>query len=105
MLTGCEQSSSPDRQLTLANQGLLSADLASDGKQAIVSSLSQGTVVWDLEQGKERWRWRQSDNRTTSSSSPSADDSHAVTATPTASGSGACRMASRKATIRFLNPG
>ena len=37
MLTGCEQSSSPDRQLTLANQGLLSADLASDGKQAIAN--------------------------------------------------------------------
>jgi hypothetical protein len=43
--------------------GLLSADLASSGKQAIVSSLGQGTVVWDLEQGKERWRWRQSDDQ------------------------------------------
>ena len=84
MLTGCEQSSSPDRQLTLANQGLLSADLASDGKQAIVSSLSQGTVVWDLEQGKERWRWRQSDNPDNFIiiTRFSADDSHAVTATP-----------------------
>ena len=83
MLTGCEQSSSPDRQLTLANQGLLSADLASDGKQAIVSSLGQGTVVWDLEQGKERWRWRQSDDQeefvTLTRFSP--DDSHAITAT------------------------
>nr|AAC45360.1 ORF6; no significant similarity with known prokaryotic or eukaryotic proteins [Aeromonas hydrophila] len=84
ILTGCEQSSSPDRQLTLASQGLLSADLASDGKQAIVSSLSQGTVVWDLEQGKERWRWRQSDNPDNFIiiTRFSADDSHAVTATP-----------------------
>lgn len=82
ILTGCEQSSSPDRQLTLASQGLLSADLASDGKQAIVSSLGQGTVVWDLEQDKERWRWRQSDNPDdfVIITRFSADNSHAVTA-------------------------
>ncbi|MGY3911331.1 WD40 repeat domain-containing protein [Aeromonas piscicola] len=83
ILTGCEQSSLPDRQITLANQGLLSADLASDGKQAIVSSLGQGTVVWDLEQSKERWRWRQSDNQDNFViiTRFSADNSHAVTAT------------------------
>ena len=63
MLTGCEQRSLPSQQIHLANQGLLSADLASSGKLALVSSLSQGTVVWDLEQGKERWRWRQSDDQ------------------------------------------
>ncbi len=79
MLTGCEQSSSPDRQLTLANQGLLSADLASDGKQAIVSSLSQGTVVWDLEQGRSAGAGASPTIRTTSSSSPV---SRRTTATP-----------------------
>ena len=83
MLTGCEQSSLPGQQIRLANQGLLSADLASSGKQAIVSSLGQGTVVWDLEQGKERWRWRQSEDQdefvTLTRFSP--DDSHAITAT------------------------
>ena len=86
MLTGCEQSSLPGQQIRLANQGLLSADLASSGKQAIVSSLGQGTVVWDLEQGKERWRWRQSDNPDNFIiiTRFSADDSHAVTATPEA---------------------
>lgn len=82
-LTGCEQSSSPNLQIPLAKQGLLSADLSLDGKQAIVSSLSQGTVVWDLVQGKERWRWRQSDDQndfvTLTRFSP--DDSHAITAT------------------------
>ncbi len=56
---------------------------ASSGKLAIVSSLGQGTVVWDLEQGKERWRWRQSDDQeefvTLTRFSP--DDSHAITAT------------------------
>ena len=83
MLTGCEQSSLPGQQIRLANQGLLSADLASSGKQAIVSSLGQGTVVWDLEQGKERWRWRQSDNQDNFViiTRFSADNSHAVTAT------------------------
>ncbi|WP_339021482.1 WD40 repeat domain-containing protein [Aeromonas salmonicida] len=83
ILTGCEQSSQPGQQVTLANQGLLSADLASDGKQAIVSSLGQGTVVWDLGQGKERWRWRQSDNQDNFVivTRFSADNSHAVTAT------------------------
>lgn len=83
LLTGCEQSSLPDQQIRLANRGLLSADLAGDGRQAIVSSLSQGTVVWDLVQGKERWRWRQSDDPddwiTLTRFSP--DDSHAITAT------------------------
>ncbi|BDA12456.1 WD40 repeat domain-containing protein [Aeromonas caviae] len=83
MLTGCEQRSLPSQQIRLANQGLLSADLASSGKLALVSSLSQGTVVWDLEQGKERWRWRQSDDQeefvTLTRFSP--DDSHAITAT------------------------
>lgn len=82
MLTGCEQSSSPDQQIPLANQGLLSADLSQDGKLAIVSSLSQGTVVWDLALGKERWRWRQSDDQndfvTLTRFSPG--DSHAITA-------------------------
>ncbi len=84
MLTGCEQSSQPNQQMTLASTGLLTADLSSDGKQAIVSSISQGIIVWDLEQNRQRWRWKQSD---------SADDlvfitrfsegnSHAVTATP-----------------------
>lgn len=84
MLTGCEQSSQPSQQMTLASTGLLTADLSSDGKQAIVSSISQGIIVWDLEQNRQRWRWKQSD---------SADDlvfitrfsegnSHAVTATP-----------------------
>jgi WD40 repeat protein len=82
ILTGCEQSSLPDRKITLASQGVLSADIASDGKQAIVSSLGQGTVVWDLEQGKERWRWRQSDNQDNFViiTRFSADNSHAVTA-------------------------
>ncbi|MEL3929351.1 hypothetical protein V1669_18395 [Aeromonas enteropelogenes] len=61
MLTGCEQSARPDQQITLASTGLLTADLSSDGKQAIVSSLSQGIVVWDLEQNRQRWRWTQSD--------------------------------------------
>ena len=83
MLTGCEQNSLPGQQIRLANQGLLSADLASSGKQAIVSSLGQGTVVWDLEQGKERWRWRQSEDQeefvTLTRFSPG--DSHAITAT------------------------
>ena len=82
MLTGCEQSPLPSQQIRVANQGLLSADLSADGKLAIVSSLSQGTVVWDLEQGKERWRWRQSDDQndfvTLTRFSP--DDSHAITA-------------------------
>ncbi|WP_434666009.1 WD40 repeat domain-containing protein [Aeromonas sp. NJAU223] len=83
MLTGCEQSSSPDQQIPLASQGLLSADLSSDGRQAMVSSLGQGTVVWDLDKGQERWRWRQSDSQdnfvTLTRFSP--DDSHAITAT------------------------
>ena len=83
MLTGCEQSSSPDQQIRLANQGLLSADLSQDGQLAIASSLGQGTVVWDLAKGQERWRWRQSDDQndfvTLTRFSP--DDSHAITAT------------------------
>lgn len=83
MLTGCEQSSLPSQQIRLANQGLLSADLSSDGKLAIASSLSQGTVVWDLVLGTERWRWRQSDDQndfvTLTRFSPG--DSHAITAT------------------------
>ncbi|MGY3903403.1 WD40 repeat domain-containing protein [Aeromonas lusitana] len=82
MLTGCEQSSSPDQQIRLADQGLLSADLSQDGQLAIASSLSQGTVVWDLALGKERWRWRQSDDQndfvTLTRFSPG--DSHAITA-------------------------
>ena len=52
MLAGCEQSSQPGRQIRLAEQGLLSADLAGSGKLALVSSLGQGTVVWDLDQGR-----------------------------------------------------
>ncbi|PTT54856.1 hypothetical protein DBR13_09060, partial [Aeromonas sp. HMWF015] len=62
MLTGCEQSSQPNQQMTLASTGLLTADLSSDGKQAIVSSISQGIIVWDLEQNRQRWRWKQSDS-------------------------------------------
>ncbi|QWL66995.1 WD40 repeat domain-containing protein [Aeromonas jandaei] len=85
MLTGCEQSARPDRQLSLANSGLLAADLASDGKQAIVSSLGQGVVVWDLEQNRQRWRWKQSDSPDDLVSIVrfAQGDSHAVTATAT----------------------
>ncbi|WP_042012741.1 vegetatible incompatibility protein HET-E-1 [Aeromonas fluvialis] len=83
MLTGCEQSSQPSQQITLASTGLLTADLASDGKQAIVSSIGQGIVVWDLEQNRQRWRWKQSDSQDdlVFVTRFSEGNSHAVTAT------------------------
>ncbi|MGL4932924.1 MAG: WD40 repeat domain-containing protein [Aeromonas sp.] len=83
MLSGCEPHSPPDQQLTLASTGLLTADLSSDGKLAIVSSIEQGIVVWDLEQQRQRWRWTQSDSTDdlVVIARFSEGNSHAVTAT------------------------
>lgn len=106
MLTGCEQRSLPSQQIRLANQGLLSADLASSGKLALVSSLGQGTVVWDLEQGKERWRWRQSDDQEEFVTLTRFSPMTAMPSPPpnTPSPSGACRMAAPRATTPCQNP-
>ena len=94
MLTGCEQRSLPSQQIHLANQGLLSADPPVPASSRLVSSLGQGTVVWDLEQGKERWRWRQSDDQeefvTLTRFSPMTAMPSPPPSTP--SPSGACRM-------------
>jgi WD40 repeat protein len=62
ILTGCHSEPPSDRQIPLSSVGAVSADLSADGKLALVTSIEQGTLAWDLEHDKQLWRWRLSDS-------------------------------------------
>ncbi|MCS3454816.1 WD40 repeat protein [Aeromonas sp. BIGb0405] len=62
ILTGCHSEPPSDRQIPLSSVGAVSADLSADGKLALVTSIEQGTLAWDLEHDKQLWRWHLSDS-------------------------------------------
>ena len=58
-LTGCSgQSSTPVASWRHADDGAYAADVSADASLAVVSSVTGGISVWDLQKNEKRYTWQ-----------------------------------------------
>lgn len=89
LLSGCSENGSPVlHSVRLSAEGTLTADITADASTALLSGVSQGVTVWDLQNNRQRYRWQlaQNEDESTFVGRFSPSGAQAVTATPTTFG-------------------